>query len=207
MVCALRTLRHYIIYEEFTVHTDHSALRWLFTVEEPSGRLIRWRLRLAEFNFNIAYKKGTCNQQADALSRLHTLAETVHEDWDDIPSFILSDLSEESADPSSQPPKGRYKLAYANHQTLYGSTDKEEESDIADLPADKLFSIQHQRTSTDPIFTPINHEELATAQLSDPFCTEIRRKLDEGWPYPTGLMTRKSCVDRLMVNESWYPTR
>ena len=35
-----------------------------------SSRLTRWRLKLAEYNFKIIYKKGSINTNADALSRV-----------------------------------------------------------------------------------------------------------------------------------------
>ena len=73
------------MYERFTVFTDHAALHWLLTIDDPSGRVIRWRLRLAEYDFEVKYRKGKINTQADALSRLNTAAETiVHDDSDDI---------------------------------------------------------------------------------------------------------------------------
>ena len=72
VVWALKTLRPYLMYERFVVHTDNAALHWLLTIDDPSGRLMRWRLRLAEFDFEVRYKKGKANTQADALSRLDT---------------------------------------------------------------------------------------------------------------------------------------
>ena len=85
----MKVLQPYLVYEKFTVHTDHAALQWLFSIQDPSGRLMRWRLRLCEYDFEIAYKKGPQNQQADALSRLQTLAETVRHDDDEIQTFLL----------------------------------------------------------------------------------------------------------------------
>ena len=86
----MKVLRPYLIYEKFTVHTDHAALAWLFSIEDPSGRLMRWRIRLCEYNFQIKYKKGSQNAQADALSRLKTLAETIRHDDEDIPTFMIN---------------------------------------------------------------------------------------------------------------------
>lgn len=59
VVWAIKTLRPYLLYETFTVCTDYSALHWFINITKPSGRLTRWRLRLAEFVFQIEYKKGS----------------------------------------------------------------------------------------------------------------------------------------------------
>lgn len=80
------------MYEKFIVHTDHVALSCLFNITEPSDRFVRWRLRLAEFEFQITYKKGINNTQSYALSRLSTLAEIIYDkDWEEIPAFMLKD--------------------------------------------------------------------------------------------------------------------
>ena len=90
MVSALKTLRPYLMYENFTVFTDHAALHWLLTIDDPNGRIIRWRLRLAEYDFEVKYKKGKINTQEDAFSRLNTATETiVHDESGDIPVFSL----------------------------------------------------------------------------------------------------------------------
>lgn len=57
---------------------------------EPSGRLMRWRLRLAEFGFDVVYKKGALNTQSDALSRLSTTGDTQASlDEEEIPCFTV----------------------------------------------------------------------------------------------------------------------
>ena len=70
MVWAVTTLRPYIEGLKFTIRTDHDALRWLLALTESSGRLMRWRLRLSEFDFTITYRPGRVHQVPDALSRL-----------------------------------------------------------------------------------------------------------------------------------------
>ena len=57
-------------------------------IAEPSGRLMRWRIRLSEFDFQVEYKKSKLNTQADALSRLATDGETTDDIDDDIPCFM-----------------------------------------------------------------------------------------------------------------------
>lgn len=50
--------------------TDHKPLSWLFGVKDPGARLTRWRLQLKKYDYNIIYKPGTQNTNADALSRI-----------------------------------------------------------------------------------------------------------------------------------------
>jgi len=42
---------------------------WMFSVKDPSSRLLRWRLLVEEYDYTIAYKAGKKNVNADALSR------------------------------------------------------------------------------------------------------------------------------------------
>lgn len=53
----------------FTVITDHLALRWIFKLPNPTGRLGRWVLELRNHDFVIEYRKGKLNVVADTLSR------------------------------------------------------------------------------------------------------------------------------------------
>ncbi|CDF33203.1 unnamed protein product [Chondrus crispus] len=88
VVWGVVTLRPYLQGTRFTVHTEHSSLRWLMEITDPSGRLMRWRLRLGEFDFDVKYKKGKLNTQADALSRLFTSGETTVPVDEEIPCFL-----------------------------------------------------------------------------------------------------------------------
>ena len=64
---------------------------------DPSRRLIQWKLRLSELDFEIKYKKGNSNSQADALSRLLAEGETFDAIDDEIPCFMAktADATEE----------------------------------------------------------------------------------------------------------------
>lgn len=53
----------------FTVVTDHSALQWLKTMKNPTGRLFRWSLKLSTYDATFKYQPGSDNIEADALSR------------------------------------------------------------------------------------------------------------------------------------------
>nr|GEV87837.1 reverse transcriptase domain-containing protein [Tanacetum cinerariifolium] len=52
------------------VHTDHSALKYLFAKKDAKARLLRWVLLLQEFDFAVIDTKGAKNLAADHLSRL-----------------------------------------------------------------------------------------------------------------------------------------
>ncbi|KAI5743669.1 hypothetical protein M8J77_013901 [Diaphorina citri] len=74
IVWSVNHFRPYLYGRKFKIITDHKPLQWLFNVKEPSSRLLRWRLKLEEYDYELVYKKGTLNTNADALSRieLHT---------------------------------------------------------------------------------------------------------------------------------------
>ena len=40
------------------------------SLKDPNSKLIRWKIKLEEFNFEIKYKQGKLNSNADALSRI-----------------------------------------------------------------------------------------------------------------------------------------
>ena len=70
VVRATLSLTPYIEGTKFVVRTDHNALRWMMTTNDPRGRLMRWRLRLMEFDYEIVYRPGRVHQVPEALSRL-----------------------------------------------------------------------------------------------------------------------------------------
>lgn len=69
----IMALEHWRCYLEngipFTVYTDHSSLRWFLSINNASGRLARWGVRLSSFSFIIKHRKGVDNVIPDALSR------------------------------------------------------------------------------------------------------------------------------------------
>ena len=72
IIWAVLLLRPYLEMERFTLRTDHEALKWLFDDNSKGAKLDRWRLRLQQFEFDVAHLPGKQNQVADALSRLET---------------------------------------------------------------------------------------------------------------------------------------
>lgn len=70
IVWATKYFRPYLFGRKFKIITDHRPLQWIMNLKEPSSRLTRWRLKLAEYDFTVIYKQGKCNTNADALSRI-----------------------------------------------------------------------------------------------------------------------------------------
>lgn len=76
VVWATKQYRCYLLGRKFKLITDHAALRWLLSLRDPSSRLTRWSLRLAEFDYDVEHKPGKKHSNADALSRQVALVGT-----------------------------------------------------------------------------------------------------------------------------------
>nr|GEW75498.1 DNA-directed DNA polymerase [Tanacetum cinerariifolium] len=68
VVYAFEKFRSYLIMNKSIVHTDHSALKYLFAKKDAKARLLRWVLLLQEFDFNVLDMKGAGNLAADHLA-------------------------------------------------------------------------------------------------------------------------------------------
>ncbi|XP_029163431.1 uncharacterized protein LOC114934886 [Nylanderia fulva] len=70
VIWAIKKFRPYLEGYKFTVITDHSSLRWLHNLKNPTGRLARWALELLEYDYEIIHRKGALHHVPDALSRM-----------------------------------------------------------------------------------------------------------------------------------------
>ena len=62
--------REYLLGHPFTVFTDNNPLSYVQTTAKLAAVEQRWVAQLAQFNFDIKYRPGPSNRNADALSRL-----------------------------------------------------------------------------------------------------------------------------------------
>ena len=69
VVWATKYFRCYLYGKKFLVRTDHAALKFLRNFADNNSRLMRWSLRLSEFDFEIEHVPGTKIKHVDALSR------------------------------------------------------------------------------------------------------------------------------------------
>ncbi|GFU81642.1 retrovirus-related Pol polyprotein from transposon 17.6 [Trichonephila clavipes] len=54
---------------KFKFFTDHKPLAGFLSNKNPSSKILRWKLTLEEFNYDIHYIRGSLNSVADHLSR------------------------------------------------------------------------------------------------------------------------------------------
>ena len=68
---AIKQFRPYIYGQKFILVTDHRPLVWLLNLKDPTvgSRLARWKIKLREFEYEVVFKPGRVNANADALSR------------------------------------------------------------------------------------------------------------------------------------------
>lgn len=79
IVWAIKHFRPYLYGRTFIIRTDHKPLIYLFSMKDPSSRLLKLRLLLEEYNFNVEYVKGSDNTPADAMSRIRITSSELKE--------------------------------------------------------------------------------------------------------------------------------
>lgn len=62
--------KEYLYGTDFTVYTDNNPLTYVMTTAKLDAVGHRWLAALSPYNFNLKFRPGTSNRDADALSRL-----------------------------------------------------------------------------------------------------------------------------------------
>ena len=60
--------RSYLRGAQFTLHTDHSSLRWLQKFRNRDGTLARWYMLLGQLLVTFEYRPGAQHANADGMS-------------------------------------------------------------------------------------------------------------------------------------------
>ena len=93
IVWAVKYFRPYVFGTTFKVVTDHKPLLYVFNISDPGSRLTRFRLKLEEYNYEIIYKAGKKNTNADALSRIiNTVNSTLITNYSDFQDFLKTNI-------------------------------------------------------------------------------------------------------------------
>lgn len=67
---ACKYFRPYLFGRKFTLYTDHKPLTFALNLKTTNDRLVKMKLRLEQFNYDIKYRPGKQNIVADSLSRV-----------------------------------------------------------------------------------------------------------------------------------------
>ncbi len=70
IIWSVKHFHKYLINKPFKIFTDHSTLKSLQKISEPTRRKARWIMKLQQYNYIIKHRSGKKNQNADVLSRL-----------------------------------------------------------------------------------------------------------------------------------------
>jgi predicted aspartyl protease len=74
IVEALRKWRHYLVGKRFKLITDQKSVSFMFNTKHAgkikNEKIVRWRLELSSYNYEIIYRPGKQNDVADTLSRI-----------------------------------------------------------------------------------------------------------------------------------------
>lgn len=199
--------RPYLFGQHFKIETDHAPLVWLSKIKEPNSRLIRWKLKLDEFDFSISHVTGRTNCVADALSRVEI---NVNE-TDDLDSMIpnvnelpaLSDEDLESIIASQNPDVGLMDLS--DPHVLDNEPDTAESNDDGDL--DTVHSTQEDNGKGIPITDkPVNtFQNRIVIRLGEKYKRRIDRPFNRNHHNIT--VTKESLISNLtdMIRDTFQP--
>lgn len=84
IVYAIKQFICYLVNRKFTVYTDHKPLTGALRSHDTTSQLTNLLNKLIDFDYNIKYKPGKTNLNADALSRLP------YEDIEDPKIFVTT---------------------------------------------------------------------------------------------------------------------
>ncbi len=71
----IKKFHHFLHGTKFVLESDHQALKYMMTTPALKGKLARYGLEMQQYDFEIRYRPGTSNANADGLSRLVALTQ------------------------------------------------------------------------------------------------------------------------------------
>ena len=155
--------RDYLFYStSFTVYTDNNPLTYILSSAKLSAVGHRWVAELADFNFDIKYRPGKSNIDADVLSRLPL----------DPSEYMESCTAEMEKD--------------ATCATIQAVIHQEENTTPWVAAVSASIDIVHTEPAvTDLVFRQLTPEEIQRAQREDPDISRILAYKKRGYP-PSG---------------------
>ena len=53
----IKLFRPYLYGRKFKIVSDHKPVTWIMSVKDPGSRLLRWRIKLEEYDYEIVYRR------------------------------------------------------------------------------------------------------------------------------------------------------
>jgi len=69
IVESIKTFHHNLYGRKFLVRTEHASLKWLLSFKDVKRQLTCWLEKLQQYHFDVIYRKGMFQANADELSR------------------------------------------------------------------------------------------------------------------------------------------
>lgn len=127
IIWAVEKFKPYLYGNKFKLITDHKPLTFIQSATK-NAKVLRWRLELANYDFEISYKPGKTNVVADALSRkvedvelnLNTTEENIPDQEDD-ETIHSAESSQDFFIHFTERPINCYRNQIVFRQTHFGS--------------------------------------------------------------------------------------
>jgi hypothetical protein len=193
----------YLRGREFTLETDHEPLISLAKKEQLNKRCERWRLKLAEYRFNVKHIQGKRNNMADYLSR--SPVEPAEDEEDERIQYESKSTQTETTFPSTrngsnQPQittvitRAQAKLQSSNGMTSNNSIDDGTNEPIPEGKAAIVHQPVAKPLGEDPNrIIPFDLEDLKQQQIKDPDIQRLTKNISERRNYVVedGIVMRK----------------
>ncbi|XP_063760148.1 uncharacterized protein LOC134878197 [Eleginops maclovinus] len=141
---------------KFSVQTDNNPLKYVMTSAKLDATGQRWVSRLSAFDFDIQYRRGQSNSNADALSRLST--QEVTQVLQTCPQRVTSEQWETQTMPEPESPPGEG--AAASTEPVPSQLPEASEP-YGDVGTESLPAMTRQEIRTaqkgDPVIGPVLH--------------------------------------------------
>ncbi|XP_036150748.1 uncharacterized protein LOC118648534 [Monomorium pharaonis] len=178
IVYSTHYFRPYLYGNKFKLVTDHKPLVWMHSVKDPTSRLMRWRLKLAEYEFEIVYKAGKTNVNADALSRNPVIKRDIQDttavlpleafDSDDEPIFDKpSRGNNKTTGPTDRRPDEKQTYKNTRTKSINTNEQQKENVNIEYENENESMDVMHEGMSENEIYQACEIESEASEKEGD----------------------------------------
>jgi len=131
----------------FTVYSDNNPLTYILTTARLDSARHRWVAELADYNFDIRYKPGRLNGDADGLSRMPLDERQLKEHTEKFDTSALAAVLENSA--CQQKGKAAWVAVLSDDPAVMNITDGVEP--VKPIPLAELKKAQHNDPDVGPV--------------------------------------------------------